>query len=184
MPGVWTLKADAMNTMKALLCMLLLACAAPATAAIAVPASVEDLARSSDAVVRGRVSKVSSQWSSDHRRIFTQAEVETSSVWRGSAPTRVTVVVPGGVVGDIGQRVDGSPTFSQGEEVALFLERAGEGKFGVRGLGQGKFSIAAGQAQPQLGGFTFAPGPALRAGERRTEPMGVAELEQRVRAAR
>ncbi len=170
--------------MKALLCMLLLACATPAAAATAVPASVEDLARGSDAVVRGRVASVSSAWSSDHRRIFTSAEVETSSVWRGSAPARVTVVTPGGVVGDIGQRVAGAATFSKGEEVALFLEKVGEGRYRVRGLGQGKFSVAAGQAQPQLSGFSFVEGPALKTGERRTEPMGVAELEQRVRAAR
>src|SRR5512143_1939942 len=99
----------AMNTMKALLCLLVLACAGSAMAAVAVPASVEDLARTSDAVIRGRVMKVSSRWSDDHRRIFTDVEVETSSVWRGSAPARVTVVVPGGAVGEIEQRVGGAP---------------------------------------------------------------------------
>src|SRR5512142_702760 len=116
----------AMNTMKALLCLLVLACAGSAMAAVAVPVSVEDLARGSDAVIRGRVAKQSSHWSSDHRRILTDVEVETSSVWRGSAPSRVTVVVPGGVVGDIGQRVDGAPALSDGEDVALFLEKAGD----------------------------------------------------------
>lgn len=173
-----------MNTMKALLCLLVLACAGSAMAAVAVPVSVEDLARGSDAVIRGRVVKQSSHWSSDHRRILTDVEVETSSVWRGSAPSRVTVVVPGGVVGDVGQRADGAPTLSDGEDVALFLEKAGDGRYRVHGLGQGKFSIVAGEAKPQLSGFAFVQGPGLKAGERRTEPMGIAELEQRVRAAR
>ena len=177
----------AMRASKALLCTvfaLFLFQVAPAAAAVAVPSSVEDLARGSDAVVRGRVTKVTPHWSSDHRRILTDAEVETSSVWRGSTASRVTVVVPGGVVDGIGQRVDGSPTFAEGEEVALFLERAGDGRYRVHGLGQGKFSVAAGQATPQLSGFAFAPGAALKRGERVTEPMGIAELEQRVRAAR
>ena len=173
-----------MKASKALLCMLFLAQVAPAAAALAVPASVEDLARGSDAVVRGRVAKVTPHWSSDHRRILTDAEVETSSVWRGTAASRVTVVVPGGVVDGIGQRVDGAPTFAQGEDVALFLERAGDGRYRVHGLGQGKFSIAAGQASPQLSGMTLTPGAALKGGERRAEAMGVAELEQRVRAVR
>ena len=173
-----------MNTMKALLCLLVLAWVGPVMAATAVPVSVEDLARGSDAVIRGRVVKQSSHWSSDHRRILTDVEVETSSVWRGSAPSHVTVVVPGGVVGDVGQRVDGAPTLSDGEDVALFLEKAGDGRYRVHGLGQGKFAISDTQARPQISGFSFVQRPALKAGERVTEPMGVAELERRVRAAR
>jgi hypothetical protein len=173
-----------MKAMKAALAAVYLLAAGPALAALAVPASVEDLARASDTVVRGRVVKVSARWSSDGKRISTYAEVEPAGVWRGSAPTRVTVVVPGGVVGDIGQRVDGAPTFSEGEDVVVFLAQAGATAFRVQGLAQGKFAVVDGVARPEVSHLGFVDRPALRAGERRAEAMAVEELEQRVRAAK
>ena len=175
---------NAMTAAKALLPVLVLAAAHPAAASVAASASVEELARGSDAVVRGRVVKLSARQSSDGRRISTYVEVETDSVWRGSAPARVTVVVRGGVVGDIGEKVFGAPTFSEDEEVVVFLGKTDGSFFRVRGLGQGKFSVADGQARPDLSGLTFAERGALRSGERRAEAMSVGELEQRVRAAR
>jgi hypothetical protein len=172
-----------MRTLRALASSLALALAGPALAALVVPVSVEELTRRSDTVVRGRIERVRARWSADGKRIFTHAEVAPSSVWRGSAPARLTVVSPGGVVGDIGQSVGGAPAFSEGEEVVLFLGKAG-GSFRVRGMGQGKFKVSDGQARPQLEGLAFARGAALRGGERRVEPMGIDELERRVRAAR
>ncbi|MFL5260934.1 MAG: hypothetical protein ACJ79E_10775 [Anaeromyxobacteraceae bacterium] len=167
----------------AFLCLLVLA-AAPARAMLAVPATVEDLARSSDAVVRGKVQSVSARWAEDQRRIFTYVEVAPTSVWRGAAPARVTVMVPGGIVGGIGQRVDGAPGFSKGEEVVVFLSGAEAGAFRVTGLAQGKFSVDGAAARPQLSKVTFAPRAGLAAGERLVEQMDVAELERRVRSAK
>ena len=155
----------------------------PARAAVAVPSSVEELARDADAVVRGRVVSKTARFTPDHRRIFTWVEVEPSSVWAGTAKGRVTVLVPGGVVGDIGQRVDGMPAFAQGEDVVVFLSGAEAGAFRVTGLAQGKFSVKDGTATPDLSHMIFTEAP-LRAGERRPGPMGVAELEQRVRSVR
>jgi hypothetical protein len=166
-----------------LVCLLLLA-AAPARAMLALPATVEDLTRSSDAVVRGKVASVSARWSEDQRRIFTYVEVEPASVWRGAAPARVSVLVPGGVVGNIGQRVDGAPGFVQGEEVVVFLSGAEAGAFRVTGLAQGKFSVRGGAVVPQLSKVGFVPRASLRAGERLAEEMDVAELERRVRSVK
>jgi hypothetical protein len=167
-----------------LVCLLVLLAAAPARAMLAVPATVEDLTRSSDAVVRGKVASVSARWSEDQRRIFTYVEVERASVWRGAAPARVTVLVPGGVVGNIGQRVDGAPGFAKGEEVVVFLSSAEVGAFRVTGLAQGKFSVQSGAARPQLTRVSFVPRASLRAGERLAEEMDVAELERRVRSVK
>jgi len=179
-PLVWC----TMKRTRPLAALLLLLLAGPAHAALALSTSVEDLARDADAVVRGKVVRTTARWSSDGRRILTYAEVETSSVWRGSAPARVTVVTRGGVVGDIGQRVDGLATFSEGEEVVLFLGKAGDSAFRVRGGSQGKFTVSGDRAGPDLSGVGLAPGKALVAGERRAEAMPVAELERRVRGAR
>lgn len=173
-----------MSIPRALCLLAALALARPAAAALAVPASVEDLARASDAVVRGKVARVTARWTADQKRIFTFAEVETAAVWRGSAAARVSVAVPGGEVGGIGQRVDGAPRFGEGEEVVLFLGKAEAGHYRVRGLAQGKFTVVAGQATPDLAHTELVPGAALKAGERRAEGMAVDELERRVRAAR
>ncbi len=172
-----------MMTLRTVVALVALALARPSLAGLAVPASVEDLTRTSDVVVRGRVASVSARRSSDGRRVLTYVEVEVSTAWHGNVPQRITVVVPGGVVGNIGQRVEGAPAFSQDEQVVLFLGKVGS-TFRVRGLAQGKFSVVSGQAQPDLSGLTFAPGRRLRASERRVEAMGVDELERRVRSVR
>jgi hypothetical protein len=155
----------------------------PARATLVRPTTVEAMARRSDAVVRGFVVSRRSEWAGEGKRIITVVEIETSDVWRGEAPAAFTVVVPGGTVGGIGQHVAGAPQFTVGEEVALFLRRAGPGRFRVKNLALGKFAIQNGDAAPRLDGVGFVDG-ALTAGERRVEPMSAAELERRVRSAR
>jgi hypothetical protein len=149
-------------------------------AAVAVRTSVEELARSSAAVVRGKVERKRSYWAGP--RIHTEVEVRSSEVWRGDAPPVVKVTVPGGVVGDIGQRVDAAPSFRAGEEVVVFLSSTA-GRHAVNGLMQGKFSVDGAVARPALGDATLLP-RSLRAGERAVEEMSLAELERRVKEAR
>ncbi|GEJ57870.1 hypothetical protein [Anaeromyxobacter diazotrophicus] len=154
----------------------------PGAAAVAVPASIEELARASSAVVRGRVASAAARWSADHRRIETEVEVEVASAWRGAAASRVAVVVPGGEVDGLGQRVDGAPRLAPGEEVVLFLWGGGARPYRVTGLAQGKFAVKGPAARPDLSGLSFVPRAALRAGERRVEELALDELERRVRA--
>ncbi len=147
------------------------------------PTTVEQMARRSDAVVRGVVVSRRSVWGKGARRIVTLVEIETRAVWRGEAPTSLTVVVPGGTVDGIGQQVAGAPEFTVGEEVALFLRRDGPARFRVKNLALGKFGIRGGEAKPRLDGVGFVRGE-VTAGERLVEAMGAAELERRVRSAR
>lgn len=160
-----------------------LAAALPVHASVGYSVSVERLTRASDAVVRGRVVKSTPQLSPDGRRVFTEVEIEISSVWSGDAPERLTIVVPGGIAGGIGQRVEGVPGFTEGEEVVVFAKKAGT-RYHLQGLGQGKFSVRGRDARPNYSGLQFVRSPAISSGERRSEPMDVAELEQRVRSAR
>jgi hypothetical protein len=166
--------------MRSRLAMLLLFAAAPAAAAVAPPVTVEALAREADAVVRGKVVRRESRWAADGRHIFTFATVRVGAVWRGSAPERVTVRVPGGEVGEIGQRVDAAPEIEDGEEVVLFLASEDGGTYRVHGLALGKFRVKGGEARPGLGNITFTKG-LIPAGERRVETMPLDELEWRVR---
>jgi hypothetical protein len=166
-----------------LIAALALVSTGPALAAEANAVSVEELARSSDAVVRGRVTAATSELSEDGRRVYTTYDVRTAAALRGRIPTVVRVMVPGGVVGRLGQRVDGAPTLARGEDVVLFVKRAGPEAFRVTGLAQGKFSIAGAVARPDLSQLYFVR-TSVRAGERRSEEMPLAELERRVRSAR
>lgn len=102
---------------------------------------VPELSRRADAVVRGTVLRTESRWSGDRRTIFTESEIEVVETLKGSARKTVRVRQPGGVVGKIGQRVDGVASFRQGEEVVVFLARRPDDSFTVQGMGQGKFRV-------------------------------------------
>jgi hypothetical protein len=166
-----------------LLAALAAAQAMPVRASQAFEVSVETLAREYDLVVRGRVGAVRSSWSEAGGRIFTVAEVAPSAAWRGRPPATLRVLVPGGVVGRIGQRVDGAPTFVRGEDVVLFLAPAEAGFHRVSGLAQGKFTVVGDEARPDRSGIQFV-GNRVGPGQRAAGPMPVAELERRVRSIR
>lgn len=162
--------------------LLGLAAALPARGATALPATVEELARASDAVVRGVVEGQESRYTSDRRLIYTFVTIRPAAVWRGSAPARLTVRVPGGAVGRIGMRVPGAAAFATGEEVVVFL-RPGGAVRQVTGMAQGKFSVDGERARPDLQGLHL-PARAAAAGERQSAEMPLEELERRVRGAR
>jgi hypothetical protein len=166
---------------RSILAAVLMLAATPSLAAVSVPASVEDLARGSDAVVRARVVGLSARWVG--ARIYSFTELDVTGVWRGSAPARLRIATAGGVVGRIGQRVDGMAAFAPAEEVVVFVSQGDGGAFRVNGLAQGKFAIQGAMARPDLSHTTFLA-KELPAGERRSEEMGVDELERRVRSVR
>jgi hypothetical protein len=113
----------------------------PAGATSVLGVDLDQLTRQSDLVVRGVVKSKESRWSGDGRRILTDVQVEVAEPLKGSAARTVTVQQPGGVVGEIGQRVDGLAELNVGEEVVLFLERFGAQHFQVTGAAQGKFRV-------------------------------------------
>lgn len=164
------------------LSVMMLLFGSAARASVAWIETVEGLASRCDAVVRARVETCEARLSADGRRIYTHAAVRCSQVWRGAAPGRLVVKIPGGRVGDLAQRVEGAPTLRAGEEVVLFLRRSGP-TFTVAGLGQGKFTIADDGATPDIHGLERLASP-LPDGQRAVEKMPIAELERRVRSVR
>lgn len=115
--------------------------ALPASATTMVKLDVPALAKAADLIVRGKVAKVESRWSGDHRTIFTETQLEVVETLKGAATKTVVVRQPGGEVGDIGQRVSGVARFSSGEEVVVFLESRPGNFYLVSGMSQGKFSV-------------------------------------------
>jgi len=167
--------------MRRTLAALLVLAATPAVAATFVATSVEDVARSSDAVVRGRVTSRQARATADGR-IVTDVELEVLGAWKGAPGRVVRFVIPGGSLGTIALSVDAAPKFSDREEVVVFLARKGPG-YVVAGWALGKFTIEGTEARPGVGSALILP-RAVAAGERQVEAMAVAELERRVRAAR
>jgi hypothetical protein len=118
----------------------LLVFASPALATTMVALDVPTLTQKADVIVRGTVRSSGARWSGDNRRIFTQVEIDVVESLKGEPLKTVSVVQPGGVVGDIGQKVSGVATYEEGEEVVLFLARRGP-LFQTLGLAQGKFRV-------------------------------------------
>jgi hypothetical protein len=102
--------------------------------------SPAELASRSDRVAHVRVASVHARWAGDGMRIVTEVEFEVLRTWRGPSSARLTAMVPGGVVGRIGQRVAGAPAFHEGDEVVVFLEARGD-RFVLTALGEGVFPI-------------------------------------------
>ncbi len=167
---------------RAALALAALLLAAPAAASTAPTATVEELARSADLVVRGTVEAKASHLTPNGKHIYTTLRLRPSAAWKGSAGAVVEVEVPGGVVGDLAQKVTGAAVLAEGEEVVLFL-RKGAAAYGVMGLSQGKFRVDGATARNEGGGL-YKLERTIPPGERVAEEMPLAELERRVRSAR
>jgi hypothetical protein len=84
------------------------------------------------------------------RMIFTTVDVEVASFIKGSGGSIVSLTIPGGTVDGVSAWIPDLPTFTQGENVLLFLregyDRVGDPAVGVN---QGVFRIV---ADPATGG--------------------------------
>jgi len=162
-----------------------LLCALPTLATTLVAMDVAALTRASQCVVRARVSSVSSQ-RSPSGRITTSVELERLETWAGLDLPTLRMSVPGGVVGEIGQRVEGAPSFVAGEEVVLFLAARGT-VFQPVGLGQGVWRVDRVTGTPlvrpePLDGVLLV-GPAAPDVSALRTPMTLEQLRSQVRAA-
>ena len=103
--------------------------------------ALRDLVRQSDVTLLGHATAQESFWQGT--RIFTRVQVEVEEVWHGSAPSQRTieVITPGGVVGDLGQRVDGAAVLPVNSQVVLHLRRLASEYVPVA-MAQGVWAIA------------------------------------------
>lgn len=114
--------------------------AAFANATTLLALDVPALTKGSSAVVRGTVRSVGTRWTKDGGRIMTDVVLEVTEPWKGTPGKQVTLMQPGGVVGEVGQLVHGTAKFTVGEDVVVFLEPRGD-RFLLTGMLQGKFKV-------------------------------------------
>jgi hypothetical protein len=105
-----------------------------ALASTVVAMDVPTVTKAADVVVLGVVRQSVPRWTRDRTRIITDTEIEVAETWKGASRARIVVMQPGGVVGDVGQKVEGVATFAEGERVVLFLEARGAPKKYCRSL--------------------------------------------------
>ena len=141
------------SPLAAAVCAALLLALAARAATVRGPADVAALTAAADAVVRARVTSVTSGWAGGDPAsgvIVTAVALEPVEWWKGSAPAAgVQVNVPGGSVGEWSQTVQGAAVFRAGEEVVVFLAQrrspaaVGPALYEVERWALGKFGVGA-----------------------------------------
>lgn len=122
--------------------------------------SLEELAQRAELVVLATPGERGSFWVGG--RIYTRTRVAVEEVWVGEAEAGrgVSVLTLGGVVGTIGQRVDGEARLPPGKRSVLFLVRDAklEG-YRVLGMEQGEWLVPAPASDgPRTGGGSVSEG--------------------------
>lgn len=131
------------------LTLLLLTLASPSDASVSVAMTIDDLAKGSSVVIRATPVDQTSAW--ENGRIVTSTRLHVERVIAGSPPSTSDVHVQtlGGIVGDIGQAVDGEASFmsrtSKAAEASIvFLMPRTEGNkthYVVNGRAQGQLVV-------------------------------------------
>ena len=123
--------------MKRLLPLLLLI-ALRAQGATFVLAPDGETIRAASAVVVARVEGAQTRWLAE-RPIETVTTLRVKEVLRGDVGATLELVAPGGVVGEVGLAIAGSPRFTANERVLLLLERNARGEWTARNFIAGVF---------------------------------------------
>ncbi|MGE0132066.1 MAG: FG-GAP-like repeat-containing protein [Blastocatellales bacterium] len=96
------------------------------------------------AIVRGTVTSINSGYDNQHNAIFTYVNIRVYDVLKGRITSNdIVVKQPGGVSGDRGTMIFGTPEFTVGENVLLFLDTWADGSLRVYQWFLGKFNVAA-----------------------------------------
>lgn len=93
------------------------------------------------AIVLGKVVHTHSQWDPSHRWILTYSTFAVEQTMKGTAPAEVTLVTPGGSVGDVVQSTIGIRPFREGDENVVFIKNTSAGPT-VLFFDQGAYDVA------------------------------------------
>lgn len=132
-------------TFRSRLAALAAVCLVPlaAQATVVLSETIEQLAINAHVIVRGKAGPSEARWNDARTRIETWTEITVSDVIKGrlNGPVRVRQV--GGIIGKAGMSVAGEASFTEGEEVVLFLDRPGDDGsiFVVRSMSYGKMTV-------------------------------------------
>jgi len=117
-------------------------CAASSMAATAVIPSDDELIIGARAIITARVLRNATQLDPATGEVFTYTTLRVNSVLKGDLPyPNVVIKEEGGVAGGRETTVPGTPSFSTGEQVLLYLDTRPDGSLRVHQMFLGRFSI-------------------------------------------
>ena len=108
--------------------------------------TLDQLTEESISIIRGTVLSKESWWVEDSSFIFTTVMVRVDESIKGTASvsSTISILVPGGEVGEVGLGVEHAARFETSEEVVVFLKVVDESCYGITGWEQGKFTVEEG----------------------------------------
>lgn len=106
------------------------------TRAVSFDQKVENAA----SILVGRCVRQESRWDDAHKWILTYSTFQVEKSMKGGGTGEVTIVTPGGRVGDVAQEVVGVPRFREGDEHVLFVRNSQVGPT-VLYLEQGAYRV-------------------------------------------
>ena len=99
-----------------------------ASATLSKAATFDDKVGNSAAIILGKAVKQESRWDADHRWILTYTTFKIEKSYKGlDGQQEITIVTPGGQVGDVHQETVGIPEFTEGQDHVLFIRNTGAG---------------------------------------------------------
>ena len=115
-----------------------LSLATRANATISVPVPEHDLIHQSVVIVMGQIETIESFSDVQEGQLYTHITLTIDEVLKGEVSvTELTIKQPGGAVGDTHTWIFGSPEFTTGEQVLLFLTCNADGTLRVAHYYQG-----------------------------------------------
>lgn len=104
--------------------------------------TAKELTRKSMVIAVGTVSGVQSQWTSDRGRIVTRVNITVDEYLKGNTGVgTLTLTVPGGEVGGVGEMYTHTASFRNNEHVLVFAERDAQGTYRVVDGETGKVNV-------------------------------------------
>lgn len=116
--------------------------AAPLSATTLVPADFGTMARESDLILHGTVVSVAARTAGAPRAIETVVTLRVAETIKGSAVSHAVFRVPGGRMGRYRRVMVGAPTFTEGDEVIVFLRGQAPAAPMPYGLSQGVYRVS------------------------------------------
>ncbi len=135
------MKRPALGCLLVSLTLALAAIGKDARASVSIAVTFDALVRTSSAVAIVTPAEQRSLWENGRIYTYTRIHVDTPVAGELPANAEAWVRTMGGVVGNIGQAVDGEPVLTVGRPSLLFLHPGPPGSYDVTARAQGQFAI-------------------------------------------
>jgi len=104
--------------------------------------TLEELTARADFIVLGTVTNLTSQWTADHKSIYTLVALSVEELIKGDLGNgEIVIMVPGGTAEGVTQTMEDAASFRVSERVVVFLRQGDDATYYVIGGFQGKYTI-------------------------------------------